>query len=148
MLPKNTEIHMRYSKLRGNTKALKQWPQRRAKFNTVAEIPDKRRALRDVPEIWWFGCVWCRSSSLMIRRLQGMTEQSSIESVGINVTCRANTSPLHLSSRATPCIKTQKIITSHTKKLPVWGTSGKIDVMKMHSAFVSESSNHKVIKVF
>lgn len=131
MLSKNTEIHMQYFKLRGNTEALKQRPQRRAKLNTVAEIPDKRRALRDVPEIWWFGCVWCRSSSLMIRRQQGATEQASLESVGINVTCRANTSPLYLSSRATPCIKTQKIITSHTKKAScvgnIWKNSYSID---------------------
>lgn len=47
-------IYMRYSKLRGNTEVLKQRPQRRAKLNTVAEIPDKQRALRDVPDIWWF----------------------------------------------------------------------------------------------
>ncbi len=33
---------MQYFKLRGNTEALKQRPQRRAKLNTVAEIPDKR----------------------------------------------------------------------------------------------------------
>lgn len=50
-LQKYREKQMRYSKLRGNTEALKQRPQRRAKLNTVAEIPDKRRALRDVPDI-------------------------------------------------------------------------------------------------
>lgn len=81
---------MRYFKLRGNTEALIQRPQWRAKLNTVAEIPDKRRALRDVPDIW-----------MRVTQKQQFDDQKTTRSDGAGIT-RVGRNKCHMQSKYEP----------------------------------------------